>query len=152
MNHRYVGRFSDSPEGLSVSLTGHAHHICSPEQRELLRLDAVRVRASRELRRKLFDPHMFGEYGWDILLALYVNENTRGRLNTTELCAQSGAPMTSALRWLDFLEERDLITRCDSTVDQRIVYVELSNKGRMTMDAYFVEMRDPAIFGPAAKG
>jgi len=83
---------------------------------------------------------------------IYVNENSRGRLNTSELCAQSGAAMTTALRWLDFLEERALINRFDSTVDQRIVYVELSHKGRTTIDEYFLQMRDPAIFGPAAKG
>jgi len=152
MNHRHADRFPDWPQGLSVSSTGHAPPISSPEQRERLRADAARVQASRELRRKLFDPHIFGEYGWDILLALYVNENSRGRLNTSELCAQSGAAMTTALRWLDFLEERDLINRFDSTVDQRIVYVELSHKGRTTIDEYFLQMRDPAIFGPAAKG
>jgi len=152
MNHRHVGRFPDWPQGVSVASTGHGQPISSPEDRERLRADAARVQASRELRRKLFDPQIFGEYGWDILLALYVNENTRGRLNTSELCDRSGAAMTTALRWLDFLEERDLINRFDSTVDQRIVYVELSPKGRTTIDEYFLQMRDPAIFGPAAKG
>jgi len=118
----------------------------------MLRADATRVQSSRELRRKLFDPHIFGEYGWDILLALYVSETIRGRLNTTELCDHSGAAMTTALRWLDFLEERDLINRYDSPVDQRIVYVELSDKGRMAMDTYFIKIRDAAIFGPVANG
>jgi len=60
--------------------------------------------------------------------------------------------MTTALRWLDFLEERDLINRYDSPVDQRIVYVELSDKGRMAMDTYFIKIRDAAIFGPVANG
>ena len=152
MNHRHVGRSSDLQEGVSLSTTGNVHPVSSPEQREMLRADAARVQFARELRRKLFDPHIFGEYAWEILLVLYVSESTRGRLNTTELCEQSGAAMTTALRWLDFLEERDLINRYDSSVDQRIVYVELSQKGRTTIDTYFLRVRDAVLFGPTING
>lgn len=152
MNYRHVGRSSQLPQGVSVPSATHVQPRLSPEQREMLRVDAIRVQSSRELRRKLFDPHIFGEYGWDILLALYVSESVRGRLNTTELCDHSGAAMTTALRWLDFLEERNLINRYDSPVDQRIVYVELSDKGRMAMDTYFLKIRDAAIFAPVANG
>src|SRR5678816_2794016 len=86
MNYRHVGRSSQLPQGVSAASASHAQPIISPEEREMLRADATRVQSSRELRRKLFDPHIFGEYGWDILLALYVSETIRGRLNTTELC------------------------------------------------------------------
>jgi hypothetical protein len=152
MNYRHAGRFSPMPHGMSAPSATGVPPILSHEERELLRVDATRVQSSRELRRKLFDKHIFGEYGWDILLALYVSESVRGRLNTTELCEHSGAAMTTALRWLDFLEERDLINRFDSPVDQRIVYVELSDKGRMAMDTYFLKIRDAAIFAPVANG
>jgi DNA-binding MarR family transcriptional regulator len=121
----------------------------SPAQRELLHEDAGRVQFARDLRRTIFDAHIFGEPAWDMLLALYVMDNIQRRLSMAELSKYADVPPTTALRWLNYLETRDLIWRHSSSVDKRYVYVELSHKGRAGMDRYFTEVRQAEVFGPS---
>jgi DNA-binding MarR family transcriptional regulator len=109
----------------------------NPEQRERLRADAAREQFRRRLRRKLFDPHLFGEPAWDILLALYVIDNVERRLSIAELMGITHIPLTTSLRWLACLEEQGLVCRAVAPNDQRIVLVELTAEGRRAMDRYF---------------
>jgi DNA-binding MarR family transcriptional regulator len=122
----------------------------SPAQRAVLREDATRIRFSRDLRQKLFDRIMFGEPAWDILLGLYVIYNDRRRLSTRQLSKLANLPLTTALRWLDYLEQQGLIRRLPSSSDHRVVDIELSDKGRASMDGYLLQMRSADIFEPTA--
>ena len=121
--------------------------IGSAAQRELLRGYANQIRFSRDLRRKTFDPNLFGEPAWDILLSLYIIDGDRRRLNARELSKHANLASTTALRWLDYLEEQELIARKTSKFDRRVIYVELSHKGRSAMDHYLMEMQEAAMFG-----
>ena len=118
----------------------------SPEQREILREDAVRIRFSRDLRRESFDANLFGEPAWDILLTLYVSEHTQRRLSTRAIAKLANCPLTTALRWLDYLEEQGLICRLSNPVDQRVVHIALSKKGVAAMDNYLVQLRNAGMF------
>jgi len=91
---------------------------------------------------------MFGEPAWDILLVLYTIDGDRRRLNTRELARLANLALTTALRWLDFLERRDLIVRKANTFDLRMVDAELSDKGRTAMDNYLLQMLGADLFGP----
>ena len=124
----------------------------SPAERLILREDAARIQFSRDLRRKLFKRNIFGEPAWDILLTLYVIDSDRRRLSTGDLCKLAGLPLTTGLRWLDCLDEDGLIKRLPSTLDQRIVHVELTDNGRTALDDYFRRVREAAVFGPIASG
>ena len=80
---------------------------------------------------------MFGEAAWDMLLALYATEHST-RYTVTGLVNLSGLPHTTALRWLDFLEKKEeLVTRSPSLSDRRIHHIELTDKARDALDAYF---------------
>jgi DNA-binding MarR family transcriptional regulator len=111
----------------------------TPEQQESLRARAARERFLRGQRRKLFNPHMFGEPAWDILLALCEIDNVERRLSIAELSAITHVPLTTSLRWLSYLEDQDLVTRSISRHDQRMVLIELTDEGRRTMERYFRE-------------
>lgn len=117
----------------------------SPQQRETLRADAAREQFQRSLRRKLFDEHLFGEPGWDILLALFVIDNVERRLSIGDLTAVTLIPLTTSLRWLAYLEEQDLISRSMAPHDQRMVLIELTDKGRRAMETYFLHARETAV-------
>ena len=117
----------------------------TPQQREVLRADAAREQFQRALRRKLFDENLFGEPGWDILLALFVIDDVERRLNIADLTAITLVPLTTSLRWLGYLEERDLISRSTAPNDQRMVLVELTDKGRRAMENYFAHARGTAV-------
>lgn len=92
---------------------------------------------NRARRSRNFNGVMFGEAAWDMLLALYVTEHST-RHTVTGLVNLSGVPSTTALRWLDFLEKKEeLVTRIPSLSDGRIHLIELTDKARDALDAYF---------------
>ena len=127
-------------------------NAASPEQRNLLREHARQIRYSRGLRGDLFDLNLFGEPAWEIILTLYTIDSDRRRLHTRELSELSGVALTTVLRWLDYLEEQGFIARRPNPHDQRMVYIELAQKGRNAMDEYLLKMRDSKMFGPIVGG
>jgi len=101
----------------------------------------------RDLRHKSFDRNLFGEPAWDILLTLYVIDGDRRRLSTRDLAKTANLALTTALRWLDYLEEQGLITRKANPFDRRVVYVEISEKGRVAIDHYLIELHEADLVG-----
>ena len=145
MNRRSIRSHSGVP-AINLDDPAQLTRVQDPEEREMLRADAARERFRRGLRRKLFGPHLFGEPGWDIMLALYVIDNVERRLSIAELTAITHVPLTTSLRWLTYLEEQDLVSRSAAPNDQRMVLVELTDDGRRAMESYFSHARDPVSF------
>jgi DNA-binding MarR family transcriptional regulator len=100
---------------------------------------ASRLLAARQERRKFFPGGIFGEPGWEMLLVLYVSEQQSQRLTVTTLCQNSGFPVTTALRWLHFLEADRLVSRTPSPVDRRIFYLDLTEKARSALDRLLLQ-------------
>ena len=82
---------------------------------------------------------MFREPAWDMLLVLYTEQNLR-RLNITRLTQFSDVALSTALRWLDYLEQHQLVRREPHPTDNRVFYVELADKGSKMLDSYFSEI------------
>lgn len=121
----------------------------TPEQRQSLRDEAALEQRRRALRRRLFDPNLFGEPAWEILLALYITDEVERRLSIAQLTAVTHVPLTTALRWLAHLEDQGLVSRTIAPDDHRMVLIELTDFGRRTMDAYLSHARDDALLiGP----
>lgn len=118
----------------------------SGEDRPIL-VDRARLAfENRRRRSQHFSSAMFGEAAWDMLLALYVKEQSGTRHSVSELCELSGAPQTTALRWLDYLENKDhLVAREPSPTDRRIFLVGLTDKGRESLDLYFSGTVPPGL-------
>jgi DNA-binding MarR family transcriptional regulator len=95
--------------------------------------------ANRAQRSRFFHSAMFGEAAWDMLLALYATENADSRHTVSGLVNLAGVPPTTALRWLDFLEQEQLVTRKPNPTDRRVFYVGLTDMAREALDAYFCE-------------
>ena len=148
MHHRHSSRFPREMGRSGRDASGLAENAASPEQRAMLREDARQICNARDLRGRLFDPNIFGEPAWEILLALYTIDGDLRRLNTRELSELASVKLTTALRWLDYLDEHGWISRKANPFDQRMVYAELSDKGRATMDDYLLQMHDAGMFRP----
>lgn len=88
-------------------------------------------------RRQHFPAAMFGEPAWDMMLALFIFEQSQGRMTVTRLADHSGAPLTTALRWIDYLEQAGFLLRRPKPTDKRVALIELSDKGRNCLNAYF---------------
>jgi DNA-binding MarR family transcriptional regulator len=82
---------------------------------------------------------MFGEPGWNILLALYVRED---ELDPTvaSLAAMICAPQTSTTRWLDYLEGQRFVVRETHPTDRRSVIARLTENGRVALEGYLSEV------------
>jgi DNA-binding MarR family transcriptional regulator len=82
-----------------------------------------------------------------MLLALYALDAAGARQSVGSLTKKSGAPPTSALRWVNYLERHGLVSRHPHPNDRRTTYIELTDKGRKAIEDYFAfisEPREPA--------
>ena len=93
----------------------------------------------RRSRSRLFDEAMFGEPAWDMLLSLFINGRSGEKLTVSRLLRFSGSSSTSALRWLNYLEDKGLILRESNPIDARSTIICLSERAERALETYFSE-------------
>lgn len=94
----------------------------------------------RQLRGQFFDPQLFGDPAWDILLDLTAARAEHTRVSVTSLCIASGVPPTTALRWIGQMVETGLLDRVEDESDRRRAFIQLSDKAAEAMARYFAEL------------
>lgn len=104
--------------------------------RETLASRARIVLNSRRVRGQYFHRDLFGEPAWEILLALYIAEESGARFTTTKLAEWVGVPLSTVIRWVKTLEEQALVERTDHPTDRRVFFIRLLDKARKALDAY----------------
>jgi len=113
-------------------------------QEELDRIAEVNwlreVLRARRRRAEYFNARLFADPAWDMLLELYRAEIAQRKMSCTSLCVASGAPATTALRWITTLHEDGLVTRSNDPLDGRRVFVTLSDDGSQAMRAYLASL------------
>lgn len=135
---RLVGNEDDRGRELTTLAGKFGSDPNSVEDRLVLVERARQTYVNRALRARIFNSKMFGEAAWDMLLALYVTDQSSARHTVSGLVALSGVPPTTALRWLDYLEtEEQLVTRSPNPLDARVFRIELTDKARELLDTYF---------------
>lgn len=92
---------------------------------------------ARAMRGQFFNPKLFSDPAWDILLELYAASLVECRLNIARLTGRSGVPQTTVLRWIATLEKEGLIEKHEPHFDRRQVLLSLSEKGRSAMASFF---------------
>lgn len=90
----------------------------------------------RRRRSEIFNPSMFGEPAWEMLLTLFVMDREGPRLTIGALATRSGAKLTTALRWLEYLEDQNLVRREPHPNDSRTAFVRLTDKARDALELY----------------
>jgi DNA-binding MarR family transcriptional regulator len=109
------------------------------ERIRLLQSTAEIARAileDRKRRNRIFNAGMFGEPAWELLLHLYVMDKDGPRLTIGRLIDSSECPQTTALRWLQYLQDQGLIVRQEHPGDARTAFVRLTDKARHDLDQY----------------
>lgn len=79
---------------------------------------------------------LLGEPAWDMLLDLFQQYAGGAKVSTTSLCIAADCPPSTALRHIDLLENSGLVARTPSTHDRRMVFVELTEKGIVSVGRY----------------
>jgi DNA-binding MarR family transcriptional regulator len=109
----------------------------SASRSQITEIDLQKIIDDRRLRAKFFDENLFADPAWDILLDLYRAYLAQQRISVTSVCFGAGVPVSTALRWLNALEERGLARRSHDPLDGRRFFVELTHSGVSAMTGYF---------------
>lgn len=95
------------------------------------RLEAILE--ARRLRERFFDPQLFADPAWDMLLVLYLADLKGVRTTVSQLCISAAVPATTGIRWIRSLEQKGLIGRNIDRLDGRRRYVFLMPTAIETM-------------------
>lgn len=132
-------RSCDSRRSWDVAMIADAPRcICARLDRRTLLGLAVRAQRMISVR---IGADLVTTPAWDMLLDLYVREDRRP-MSLTSLCGASSAPPRTALRIINKMVERDLLSRAPDPEDGRRILVELSPKAVMLLDQYFDGLLD----------
>jgi hypothetical protein len=110
----------DDAAGRSTAATARQRRIAKAE----------RLYAQRRRRDELFGGTLFGEPAWDLLLDLYVASMTGRRICVQSACIGAAAPPTTALRYLNLLEGRELVVSEIDGLDMRRRFVRLTERAQ----------------------
>ena len=121
-----LGGFQGFPNGQPVTSGG-------PTPRNLREIIKLRRRRDR-----FFQPDLFADPAWDILLDLKAATQEGQRVSVSSLCIAAAVPPTTALRWITAMTENGMLLRCQDPADARRVFIELSSETSAKIDDYFV--------------
>jgi DNA-binding MarR family transcriptional regulator len=85
---------------------------------------------ARNERRHFFPDGLLGDPAWDMILSLYCAEGRDSKFSVTDLGNSVGLPQTTALRWINELEEAGLLDRRQDDRDRRRSFICLSDSAR----------------------
>ncbi len=99
------------------------------EVRNVLRL--------RRLRDRYFDPELFADPAWDILLDLLAARIEGDQVAVSSLCIAAAVPPTTALRWIKTMTDTGLLERHADPMDGRRIFIRLTDKSAEALSRYF---------------
>lgn len=88
----------------------------------------------RRVRSELFPASMFNEPAWDMLIALYIAPRAPA---LTDLARATDTPLSTAVRWLEYLENHSLVVREGCPTDRRSYSISLTDNARASLRALF---------------
>ncbi len=97
-------------------------------------------RRARSLRGEIFDASVINDSSWPLLQDLFAAHLAGEKMRTKQLCATSGLPQTTVLRYLDHLERCDVIQREDDPGDNRVTLVSLTEAGAFWLREYYTKV------------
>lgn len=97
---------------------------------------ARQILVGRKQRERFFDPILFSNPAWDILLNLYVADADGRPVNVLESCTASAVPQGVALRWLGYLQQEEMVIETTSPTHSRQTLVRLSEQARLAISSY----------------
>lgn len=104
---------------------GYAHHGLTDD-----RLTTARAwKRANEVVTSVFDRSLFGNPAFDIMLELYIAQAELRLARVKSVSIASGAPPTTALRYLTTLIERGWVRRLGDPADRRVAILQLTPSG-----------------------
>jgi DNA-binding MarR family transcriptional regulator len=95
---------------------------------------------ARTLRNQSFDGTVINDSSWPLLQDLLAAHLKGQKLRTKQLCAASGLPQTTVLRYLDHLEKFGVVRRESDPDDSRVTLVSVTDGGALRMREYYTRL------------
>jgi hypothetical protein len=106
--------------------------------------DLVRVArhmlAERRERDRWFDPLVFGNQGWDLLVALFVARTEGRALTPSECSVEISSPDSATARWLAFLTSEKKVSSTWDEAAPGVLRVTLTPTALDEMYTYFASV------------
>lgn len=99
---------------------------------------------ARRLRNESFEPRLFSDPAWDILLDLYLAKVEQRRVSVSSLCIAAAVPQSTALRQISWLVSRGLVERHPNKLDGRVTFVEITEGGCSSMRNFLDRLPKPS--------
>jgi DNA-binding MarR family transcriptional regulator len=96
--------------------------------------------SARSLRAHMFDPHVINDSSWTLAQDLFAAHLKGEKMRTKELCAATGLPQTTVLRYLDHLEKLELVRRENDQDDSRVTLVTMTDWGACWLREYYSQL------------
>ena len=109
---------------------------------------ALEIHSARRARDQFFPSEMFADPAWDILLILYWSDYAQQRMSISSVCAASGVPSTTALRWIETLRSAGLVLKTRHPTDARVQWIGLTADANAKLDQYFNGLLDTRASPP----
>lgn len=126
-----VAKLTQAVELLSEKVRSRGDGSVSSEQSDDRRAEiADRLRAAlnfRAMRSAMFPDVDFQDIAWNLLLDLACARIEHRRVSVTSACIASGAPPTTALRWISQLTQAGILERTADESDPRRAYIAISD-------------------------
>ena len=135
-----LGRL-DGPLAQLSQFARPAGHV--PSEQKLVELSCT-IYHSRRLRTHFINNNLLGEPVWDMLLALHCFSGRGEALSVSGLCHAAGVPQTTALRWVQVMEQKKLVKRSKDAKDGRRAYVSLTDDSKKLLENYLATIRGAA--------
>ena len=97
---------------------------------------ARHILAGRKQRDRYFDPILFSNPAWDILLNLFVADGEGRGVTLLDSCLASTVPQGVALRWLGYLKQEEMVLETSDPQHPRQTLIRLSDQTRRAIAAY----------------
>lgn len=136
-----VGRIARSLANASSELAAAPVDFVEPSHKLAVSEEAVSwVICARRERARYLSNELFADPAWDILLELLKAEIAGLPVSVSSVCIASSVPPTTALRWLNQLEEQGIVVRRADRSDGRRIFVELSPEASGALRRYFIDV------------
>jgi DNA-binding MarR family transcriptional regulator/FixJ family two-component response regulator len=115
----------------------HAHlPLAANDERALL----SQLLTLRSAQHRFLDAELFSYPCWNMILDLAIAERDERTVSVTSLCWASGVPLSTALRHLDGLVERQFLVRHPDDKDHRRILVSLTDNARTRLKELLQEL------------
>jgi len=123
-----VAQLSSAIADAEQLIASARQHAAAPVGRRVRRLIAMRRR-----RDAAFPAGLFADAAWDILLELLASELEGRTVTISDACNAAAVPMTTALRSIQNLVDKQVIERATDMNDRRRSLLRLAHNTRIAM-------------------